>query len=336
MAKKKKQGFLQLDDRKLSEQWLFRLSILIPFITSIILCIPLWLETNIDFSSKGYDIFLNLYKLPMGVLSLSIPLVAIVAHIHRTIQTAEQIQSSRRKNTTDSFFAHHKFMIEAFGNIPKKTLRVGHEDIEYGINDSYLLYDNLFRGSSYENGISVERLNTITDKLVDGLNEINKRLIELRTLSFDEANNILALTQILHSIYNIESELSIIIPPKRINNLAVAKNDHFTVMIVTEHNNEDQLKERIENLLFIIKKIFQIINKHFDIDDVIVFYSQIKESRYYFLRDTFDNMVLTEQKKQRSFASKASNSLEEAYNDYKHSLAKKNAPRPSLFKSTTK
>lgn len=336
MVKKNKQSFLQLDDRKLSEQWLFRLSILMPFIISIILCIPLWLETKFDFSSKGYDTFLNLYKLPIGVLSLSIPLVAIVAHIHRTIQTAEQIQSSRRKNTTDSFFAHHKFMIEAFGKIPKKTLRVGQVDIEYGINDAYLLYDNLFRGSSYENGIIVERLNAITDKLVDELNEINKRLVELRTLSLDEANNILALTQILYSIYDIERELSIIIPPKRTNNLAVAKNEDFTVMIVTEHNNEDQLKERIENLLFITKKIFQIINKHFDIDDLIVFYSQIKESRYYLLKDTFDSMVLTEQKKQRSFASKESNSLEEAYNNYKYSLAKKNAPRPGLFKYTTK
>lgn len=89
--------FLQLNERKLSEQWMFWLSISIPLALSITLSIPLWLQTKINISPEGYDNFLRIFKLPIGVLSLSIPLVAIVAHIHRTIQTAEQIQTTRRK-----------------------------------------------------------------------------------------------------------------------------------------------------------------------------------------------------------------------------------------------
>lgn len=94
----------KLDHDRLSKQWPFWISIFSPLIISILLSIPLWIDTTLDISANGYNKFLSIYRLPIGVLSLSIPLVAIVAHIHRTIQTAEQLNAARKKNIADSFF----------------------------------------------------------------------------------------------------------------------------------------------------------------------------------------------------------------------------------------
>ncbi|HHK5870980.1 TPA: hypothetical protein ACQVQ7_002048, partial [Serratia marcescens] len=164
--------FLQLNERKLSEQWMFWLSISIPLALSITLSIPLWLQTKINISPEGYDNFLRIFKLPIGVLSLSIPLVAIVAHIHRTIQTAEQIQTTRRKNAADSFFSHHKFMIEALGKVPTNDIALSNSPVEYKIGDPYQLYDNFFTHSSYENGINTSFLVKATSSIEREINKI--------------------------------------------------------------------------------------------------------------------------------------------------------------------
>lgn len=98
--------FFEFSDASLSKQHLFKLAILGPFFLAIIFCFPLWIDCSItiNFSSGGYEKFLSLFKLPLGIWSLSIPLVAIVAHIHRTIQTASQIEATKKKNLIDGFF----------------------------------------------------------------------------------------------------------------------------------------------------------------------------------------------------------------------------------------
>ncbi|CAI0768873.1 Uncharacterised protein [Serratia fonticola] len=206
--------FLQLDDRKLSEQWLFRLSILIPLSISILLCIPLWFKTEWDFSAKGYDAFLNLYKLPIGVLSLSIPFVAIVAHIHRTIQTSEQISTTRRKNAADSFFAHHKFMIEAINKISEKNMS-RFLNYKYKIEDPYHLYDNFFKNSSYEKGIDSSNINSLVDKIENEVENIKASLCIAKEEMDNKHLKITLLAEIMRAVKEIESILSIRVPTSR-------------------------------------------------------------------------------------------------------------------------
>ncbi|MBN7768238.1 hypothetical protein JYP33_21070, partial [Pectobacterium brasiliense] len=144
---------LSLNEKRLSNQWLFWFFIVTPLIFSIALCIPLWKETSFNFSSTGYTNFLSMFSLPIGVLSLSIPLVAIVAHIHRTIQTEVQIQESRGKNLSDTFYSHHKYHIEEFSKIhplkieftlhhPKKEIKEYESEIKKPIKLYYSLFEN--------------------------------------------------------------------------------------------------------------------------------------------------------------------------------------------------
>ncbi|MBP1010334.1 hypothetical protein [Serratia fonticola] len=311
--------FLQLDDRKLSEQWLFRLSILIPLVISIMLCIPLWLKTEWDLSAQGYDVFLNLYKLPIGVLSLSIPFVAIVAHIHRTIQTSEQINTTRRKNAADSFFSHHKFMIEAINKISEKDITILH-NYKYKIDDPYHLYANFFKNSSYENGIDTRNIPLLVDEIDKEVNEIKKSIVSAR----EEINNkhlkIILLSELLQSIRTLEEILTICIPESKQNYVVMDKNDKSTVMLVMASRSEIDIKERLDSLLYCIRKVFQLLNIKFNDDNEVHFYSQIKTADYLFFNELFADIIPARIKEQYTIAFKKSNKLDGYYLDYKEKL----------------
>ncbi|MDY4326471.1 hypothetical protein SOV88_19620 [Pectobacterium brasiliense] len=195
--------FLELNEKRLSQQWVFRLAIAIPFTISFFLCIPLWFETTFDFSSTGYAKFLSMFSLPIGVLSLSIPLVAIVAHIHRTIQTEVQIQESRGKNIPDSFFSHHKYFMEAFSKIPPFSIKINTspnrkviDEYKSEIKSPIKLYYSLFKNSSYTNGINnisfLEEINKIKEKIKEINTNLDKEIIELKSI---------------HEIKNIANEI---------------------------------------------------------------------------------------------------------------------------------
>lgn len=89
--------FLEFSDGSLTQQWPFRLALGIPVFCALILCFPLWFNPSITFNltPEGYSNFLELFKFPIGVLSLSIPLVAIVAHIQE--QYKPLVRSKRQK-----------------------------------------------------------------------------------------------------------------------------------------------------------------------------------------------------------------------------------------------
>ncbi|BEN63114.1 hypothetical protein SMKC072_09360 [Serratia marcescens] len=312
----KSKKIFQLDERKLSDQWLFKLAILAPLIASIFLCIPLWLETSIDLSAKGYDKFLSLYKLPIGTLSLSIPLVAIVAHIHRTIQTAAQIETTKIKNTTDSFFSHHKFMIEAFSKIPSKKITISNQEVDYEIKDPYHLYDNLFNGSSYENGIIATLIPEIKARIEESLEEINESLIKARDDFDNKKSKVLLLIKIEMAITSIESAISLESKPTKNNSLIMAKDDHGTVKIVTEFLDELELKEKLDRLLFFAKKVFQILNIHLKTEDELEFYSIIKTQNHCFFNEAFNDTVPTKLNKNFGMSINTSNKLDREYEQY--------------------
>ncbi|HHQ6556669.1 TPA: hypothetical protein ACSTJ0_001230 [Serratia fonticola] len=312
----KSKKIFQLDERKLSDQWLFRLAILVPLVISILLCIPLWLETSIDLSAKGYDKFLNLYKLPIGILSLSIPLVAIVAHIHRTIQTAAQIETTRRKNVTDSFFSHHKFMIEAFSKIPEKKINLSNQVVEYGIKDPYHLYDSLFKGSSYENGIIVTLIPEIKDKIETSLKSIENSLIEAREDFDNKKSKVLLLMKIEIAITSIESMISLESIPTKKNSIIMAKDEHGTAKIVTEFSDELELKDKLDHLLFFAKKVFQILNLNLKSENTLKFYSIIRTPDHCFFNEAFSDAVPTRLNESYGMSYSNSNKLDREFEQY--------------------
>ncbi|WBF43972.1 hypothetical protein [Serratia rubidaea] len=318
---------LQLDERKLSEQWMFWLSILTPLFLSILLSIPLWLQTKIKLSAEGYDNFLQTFKLPIGVLSLSIPLVAIVAHIHRTIQTAEQIQTTRKKNAADSFFSHHKFMIEAFGKIATKDIEISNSPFEYKIGDSYQLYDIFFTHSSYDNGINTSYLTKVTSLIESEMNKIESILVKSREDDCNKIEKIHSLRDISESIKTIESKLTITVPRFKTNSLVMDRFEGVTVLHVMDYRYETELKERLKNLVYFTKKVFQIINTPYLEPDTVCFYSRLTTPNYYFFSEVFDDVVLTKMSVRHGMAIKGGNKYDKQFQEYSSSIAKRKAAK---------
>lgn len=108
----------KFNSQSLTKQGPFWLAIVIPVLLFLITGFPVWKDYTLDFSEKSYENFLTISKLPLYLLSLSIPLVAIVAHIHRTIQTAEQIRLTTEKNLPDSYYTQLKAMTDLFKTLP--------------------------------------------------------------------------------------------------------------------------------------------------------------------------------------------------------------------------
>lgn len=260
--------FLQLDERKLSEQWMFWLSILIPLALSIILSIPLWLQTKINLSAEGYDNFLRIFKLPIGVLSLSIPLVAIVAHIHRTIQTAKQIELTNQKNITDQFFSHHKYIVDSLSSITGHDIKVNTKTIIPKISHPHALYRYIFPTSSYLSGIDVSAQNDYIKSIIKLFSEIedlleNAEMENLRnkitntsaaTLNF----NFGVLCRKFNSI-NLKIELSTQELSFGDRFKCLAKDSKLEVKLVIPYSSEDEFKSMIRGTIYLVNRIFKVL-----------------------------------------------------------------------------
>lgn len=91
-----------LNHKSLTKQPLFWAAICWPCGISLGLGSHVWIGRAKDFSVEGYATFIEISKLPLGVLAVAIPLTAVIAAMHRSIQTAKQIESAEHKSQDDA------------------------------------------------------------------------------------------------------------------------------------------------------------------------------------------------------------------------------------------
>lgn len=101
-------------DKGLSSQCLFWLAILTPFSYFILLGLLAWQGYSIRLDAEGFKTFISISALPLGVLSLALPLSASVARFHTTKQTAKQIEIVSQKNNIDLYNSHRKELFAYF------------------------------------------------------------------------------------------------------------------------------------------------------------------------------------------------------------------------------
>ncbi|WP_272682629.1 hypothetical protein [Providencia sp. PROV124] len=123
---KKKEHF-SLNSDSLQKQWLFRLAIFFPLMSS--LYFMFWLGSSYPFrwDAIGYNSFLDINKFSLGILALSPILGAFVVYAHRSIQMAKQIELTEKKNKVDLYFSERKNINELLSSV--KTLN-GEEIIQ--------------------------------------------------------------------------------------------------------------------------------------------------------------------------------------------------------------
>ena len=105
------------EERGLAEQGLLWVSIISPFLYFIALGVIAWRGYSVSLTSDGLRVFFSISTLPLGALSLSLPLSVLVSRLHATKQTTKQIKITNQKNNIDLFHSHRKELFSYFGQI---------------------------------------------------------------------------------------------------------------------------------------------------------------------------------------------------------------------------
>ncbi|MCD5885046.1 MULTISPECIES: hypothetical protein [Klebsiella] len=265
-------GWLELNAQNLLKQPLFIASIIVPLQMFILYGLWAWDGHSIDFTSKGFNNFLDISKLPLLILASSVPLAAIINNIHRTIQTESQIEKTQNqinlvieKNKTDSYYSHLKSYSDIFQTLPKfklsrlKKNEDAFEEIELSVVHPYTLYKNIFKSSSINNGYST----IVNDEFITSsqnlYNNINKSLNannesfdnQLFNLQLIEAD-IIMLCRLLGIDYKYQEHLFSIILERPKQNLEG---------ISTSFTDEKQIKQMLWGLRDVLIELYTLIDK---------------------------------------------------------------------------
>ncbi|WP_076542644.1 hypothetical protein [Shewanella sp. UCD-KL21] len=176
----------------LGSQPLFAIAIVYPIGLFFSTGIWTWSGLSLELSADGYKQFIEISKLPLGLLALSIPLAALTARLHGTKQTALQISKAetqinevKQKNKTDLYLAHYKHFCEYIEQVETKiesnkfpTILQSGAKIKI---DTKKCYIKLYEDSSLRNGpggITTTILNNLTEELILNLAETIKFIKE--------------------------------------------------------------------------------------------------------------------------------------------------------------
>lgn len=120
------------------------------FVVFIAVAIALYIYSNSSFvyvsGYEGLDGLVKIYKVPLGVLSLLFPLIALIATSHRSEQTKKQIEMSYLQNSFSNFYKH----LEEFEKLINKNNDFGLRDF-----NPFDLYKVLFPLNSPSNVITL-------------------------------------------------------------------------------------------------------------------------------------------------------------------------------------
>lgn len=142
----------EMNAEPLTKQRLFKAAFIIPITSFLAFGAVAWTGHSFQLDADGLNNFLNISKLPLGLLSLSVPFGVIVNNIHRTIQTDTQIKEAQKKNKADAFYSHRKNTIEILEKIVFPTIKDEGEQKEFHlkIRSCYQLYRDFFPNASIE------------------------------------------------------------------------------------------------------------------------------------------------------------------------------------------
>lgn len=146
-----------LNSDSLHKQWLFRLAVVFPLVSSLYFIVWLSAPYPPRWDAYGYNTFLEINKFSLGILALSPILGAFVVSAHRSIQTTKQIEVTEKKNKVDIYFSERKFIIEQLENI--HTLHYGK------INNANNTYDKFIEFDNYNNKLIKDRFTNIDSKI---------------------------------------------------------------------------------------------------------------------------------------------------------------------------
>lgn len=137
---------------KSAQFWAFTLT---PIAISLLIVWSISYKSGMElqWNAEGLKTFYEFFKLPIAILTLSIPLGALAASQHRSVQTAEQIEQQAVQNEFSNRIAHKESFTRFFKDVKPFN--------DEKINTPWEIYEALFPLNS-ENGLlptpQVERI----------------------------------------------------------------------------------------------------------------------------------------------------------------------------------
>jgi uncharacterized integral membrane protein len=124
------------------------LSLVAVIIATIIVCNSN-LEVELDY--RGFNSFVEIFKVPIAILAITVTLAAFLATIHRSAQTREQIITANKQNIFSNYFKHieefEKYISASIvdTHVHFQNLRMTHKFLfpksiygDYSVNDEFL------------------------------------------------------------------------------------------------------------------------------------------------------------------------------------------------------
>ncbi|POP65749.1 hypothetical protein CXB35_23820 [Pseudomonas syringae] len=143
----------------LIKQGLLWAAILAPLLNGFAIGFWAWRGHSPLFNPEGFAEFIKISLLPLGVMSISLPLAGLISRVHSTQQAARQIQQAETqiqinsfKSNLDAFYAHRKGLLEYFSGLPEIDY-FGKRKFEFKIHP--VLHKRFFNGSPEQGWPSV-------------------------------------------------------------------------------------------------------------------------------------------------------------------------------------
>lgn len=131
------------------------------FLLAVILVTIIATNTAIkwDLSANGFNYALEVFKFPLGVLALLIPLMAIFAAAHRSEQIKKQIEVTADQNRFANYYKHKEEFVKFINNLDSQLTN---KDI-YRMHKAY--FDGIEKFTTHVDQVIYEDIKNIYDDL---------------------------------------------------------------------------------------------------------------------------------------------------------------------------
>ncbi|MBC3255704.1 hypothetical protein HU733_09380 [Pseudomonas paralactis] len=169
--------------KKLSESVTFRLALLIPTALGLaLLIISATINENYEIclSSNCINYFFELYKYPLSLLGMSVPLTAIAAAIHRSEEASLQIEETIRQNKFNNYIKHKEEFFDFL-----KRLEINCDCV---FSDPLSLYKKIFPNNNYSSFNHLSGNQVKTDNLPENpfLDDLKNDAISIFETLYDK------------------------------------------------------------------------------------------------------------------------------------------------------
>lgn len=143
------------------------LSILFSTTSTLLILFNTDIAWRVDY--LGFNTFVEIFRFPLSVLAIAITIIAILATMHRSVQTKEQILNSNKQNVFSNYYKH----IEEFEKYMNSTMKSKTLVLENSRTTHKILFPGAEKGNYSISETYLEIIETEFAQIVDLLNSFN-------------------------------------------------------------------------------------------------------------------------------------------------------------------